>query len=733
MSSTTPIPLPSRNERSAPQFDPDDEAHLPAFFDEFEKVAKAAGIEGDATRMKKEVLKYVDSKTMKYWRSLESYTDAAMNWPEFRKEVTENYPDAVEDQEANIEDLRKVIASFKKQGIKGNQELAMYHREFAAVASILKSQGTLSEVQLSQYYVSVLTSQMQQRLDVRLQIQFTAKKKGEAFKLSELKDAISFFLSDSTPIPTSANFSTGDPSVVPVLVKPELTNNTISELAKQVASLSSMFAQFKKESESSSAVTSQQAAGSTTKQKKACRWDGCESRKFSDCENLKDWLAKGRIIREASSGLVRLKGGASLPDDERYSKGLIKERFERYFDDHPSKKSWTLEIAPESPSLLSTSLPGNLAGIEVSRHTPYSIHAYQGPAMLAKSAAYLTDSTVTDEERNELKEVLMKMETRRVAKVRFERDPPPHTSQQPDPEPAQPIPNSPPAAKPPKPIIGKLPETYVPPTERTVGAPPKDDRNYRFRAPIESEATIQRAIEAGMSTIVPIRQDDLLAIAPDYRKKVRDSVMARRIALDGALTEDINLSYMFNHNGYLNKPRTYKNSASVDLFQVFFNDMGDAEEGDGFYVARDSHSIRGINAIIGEHTVHCIDDGGCSIVAMSDVCANVLGIAFDPSKVIPLQSANGQTNYSLGLAKDVPFKFCGLTAFLQVHIVPSPAYDVLLGRPFQVLMQAVYKNFLSGDQHVTLTDPNTHNIITIPTVPRELPRFRKGDGRDLRK
>ncbi|KAE9388759.1 hypothetical protein BT96DRAFT_793937, partial [Gymnopus androsaceus JB14] len=58
---------------------------------------------------------------------------------------------------------------------------------------------------------------------------------------------------------------------------------------------------------------------------------------------------------------------------------------------------------------------------------------------------------------------------------------------------------------------------------------------------------------------------------------------------------------------------------------------------------------------------------------------------------------------------------------LQVHIVDSPAYNVLLGQPFEVLTQAQTQSFLSGDQHITLTDPNTERIITIPTVPREPP------------
>lgn len=134
----------------------------------------------------------------------------------------------------------------------------------------------------------------------------------------------------------------------------------------------------------------------------------------------------------------------------------------------------------------------------------------------------------------------------------------------------------------------------------------------------------------------------------------------------------------------------------------------------------------------GGRPAHCILDGGCSIVVMLDSACNTFGLAFDPEKCINLQSANGNTDWSLGLAKDVPFQFGDVVAFLQVQVVDSPAYDFIPGQPFKILMQASYKNFLSGDQHLTLTDPNTHKTTTILTIPQESPCFRKEDSQEYR-
>ncbi|KAE9399650.1 hypothetical protein BT96DRAFT_820376, partial [Gymnopus androsaceus JB14] len=128
-------------------------------------------------------------------------------------------------------------------------------------------------------------------------------------------------------------------------------------------------------------------------------------------------------------------------------------------------------------------------------------------------------------------------------------------------------------------------------------------------------------------------------------------------------------------------------------------------------------SIQGINALVGECAVHCVADSGCSIVAMSDATSNALGLSFNPQCRILLQSVNSKTDWTLGIAKDIPFYFNNIIAFLQVHVIDSPTYDVLLGCPFEVLTQAHVQNFLSGNQHYMLTDPNTDKVVMIPTIP----------------
>ncbi|KAE9384946.1 hypothetical protein BT96DRAFT_841393 [Gymnopus androsaceus JB14] len=345
-------PLPARNERSAPKWDSKYEEQLPTFFEEFKTVAKAAGIDADDVEMKKGVLRYADPELMRFWRTLPTFKEVAKTWAEFKKEVLSHYPGALEVAEATTEDLKKVVSKFAKSGISNSKELITYHRKFSIFADSLQEHGILSGVQVASFYMQAFPDSICIHLDTRLQVSFPKKVKGQAYSLTELREAIDFLLSDT--------------------------------------------------------------------------------------------------------------------------------------------------------------------------------------------------------------------------------------------------------------------------------------------------------------------------------------------------------------------------------------------EGDDFYVAKESSSIRGLNALIGERAVHCVADSGCSIVAMSDTTSNALGLSFNPKRRIPLQSANGKTDWTLGVAKDVPFRFGEIISFLQVHIVESPAYDVLLGHPFEILTQAHIQNFLSGDQHYTLTDPNTDKVVMIPTIPRELPRFRKEEGRDRR-
>ena len=111
-------------------------------------------------------------------------------------------------------------------------------------------------------------------------------------------------------------------------------------------------------------------------------------------------------------------------------------------------------------------------------------------------------------------------------------------------------------------------------------------------------------------------------------------------------------------------------------------------------------------------------DNGSQIISMDTRIATGLHLHWDPDVRVHMQSANGTLNSTRGLARNVPFTFGDITIFMQVHIMDDVPYDVLIGRPFDVLCETEIKNAKNGDQFITITDPNTGRKVTIPTYPR---------------
>jgi len=98
-----------------------------------------------------------------------------------------------------------------------------------------------------------------------------------------------------------------------------------------------------------------------------------------------------------------------------------------------------------------------------------------------------------------------------------------------------------------------------------------------------------------------------------------------------------------------------------------------------------------------------------------------LAVSWDPDITIQMQSVNRTVERTLGLARNVPFSFGGITIYLQVHVIKDPAYTVLLGRPFDVLTGSVVVNSTDGGQTVTITDPNSGRRVMLPTFDRGKP------------
>ena len=155
---------------------------------------------------------------------------------------------------------------------------------------------------------------------------------------------------------------------------------------------------------------------------------------------------------------------------------------------------------------------------------------------------------------------------------------------------------------------------------------------------------------------------------------------------------------------------------------MLFRSVPDSQE--EVEVAAESNALRAILPLVdGKERVEAILDPGCQVVAMSEEVCNTLVLPYDPDVRLNMVSANSSVDQSLGVARNVAFPVRDITVYLQVHILRSPVYDILLGRPFDILTQSVVRNFRNEHQTITIKDPNTGRSATMPTVERRSHRF----------
>jgi hypothetical protein len=216
---------------------------------------------------------------------------------------------------------------------------------------------------------------------------------------------------------------------------------------------------------------------------------------------------------------------------------------------------------------------------------------------------------------------------------------------------------------------------------------------------------------------ITLSPEELYAISPEVRNRLCEAITPKWV-----LNETVSTHALIEQ-----VPDDEETSITVpDVYETYINSLAPGERPTPPNVAQESHALQSITMVVdNREEVEGIIDPGSQIIAMSEAVCHDIGLAYDPSIKLNMQLANGEVDQSLGLARNVPCKINSITLYLQIHIIRSPAYNILLGRPFDVLTELTVKNFPNEDQTITIVDPNTKCSITIPTLPRTPPRHRR--------
>ena len=258
---------------------------------------------------------------------------------------------------------------------------------------------------------------------------------------------------------------------------------------------------------------------------------------------------------------------------------------------------------------------------------------------------------------------------------------------------------------------------------------------YKNKAPLQYDERGVELIKESLKNPVNITTEDLLNISESARQELKKLLTKKRVEKSVVFVAKEDEEHLENmiHAEQLpdvsyevlqeNQQGMPKGSVIVgDPVEQYLGSLQPGEKPKKIVVAPESVGLRAVFPLINDEArIESLLDGGSQIVSMAKDVAEKLKIAWDPGITVHMESANKALEQTLGLAKNVPLKFGHIVIYLQIHIIKSPAYKMLLGRPFDSITESLVKNEKDGSQTLTLTDPNTGERCAMNT-------YERGDG-----
>jgi hypothetical protein len=288
--------------------------------------------------------------------------------------------------------------------------------------------------------------------------------------------------------------------------------------------------------------------------------------------------------------------------------------------------------------------------------------------------------------------------------------------------------------------------TYLPPTNQNFAAAPKPppvkktDPTYKTFPPVYDGKIVTDVYDHAMAAQVMLTQCELLSLSPEVCAQVREATFARRTAPNKEATKTVNiladdpeLPAAINDitdNDSTALMTTFVNSVCntttlppgslivPDPYETYLQSLPEGAVLEQLVITKESSALHSIFPLV-DHRQHVesIIDPGSQIIAMAEAVCMDLSLICDPTIILNMQSANSEVDKSLRLACNIPMCISEITLYMQIHVIHSPAYDILLGRPFDILTESIVCNFANEDQTITIHNPNSGQCATVPTMP----------------
>ena len=759
--------MPSRGDRSAPKFDPKQPRELRRYFSDLDTHFARAGITNAAIK-KTNACSYVDVDTSELWESLSEFSDATKTYLEFVAAIYTLYPGSEEERKWSVADMDKVVGERSRLGVISLGDLGEYYRQFLAITRFLRSKNRLSEAEQSRAFARGFQPDLWNRIASRLQLKLPDHFPDDPYNLDDIHEAARYVLhgTPSTILMNSiqATSTSASSAASPTHTEAPIKNEEILQLVER------MIESFMK------AVPSQNSertnTGDRPPRRPGCHFCGSLEHFVSDCPVVSDYIRAGKCKRDVNNRII-LPTGAFIP--RNIPGALFKDRLDEWhrrnpnqlaagqlmlgvisntISEPPASASLTLATRHTHPNLLNDSLAPSTQltaqeRIQSLEHELFQLKGRQADAPIRTRAQRQAEE---DEEAVQKPAVPPPTRLQPVVEIEVRQPKGKQREDPPAPSTSKASPTIPPSEPPIHPFAEVNDATYAPPRERNFATPPKPanakkpEPAYRTMAPVYDDKIATNVYDRAMDSQITLTQRELLSLSPEVRSQVREAVSAKRsapkettkeihtlanddslpFALDDLESESISTvatASTFVQSVYHQKTPPPGSLIIPDPYETYLKSLPNGQTPDTLIVAKESSALRSIFPLV-DHQQHveAIIDPGSQIIAIAEEVCIDLGLIYDPTIILNMQSANGEVDKSLGLARNVPLRIGKITLYVQIHVIRSPAYDILLGRPFDILTESVVRNFANEDQTITIFDPNSGRRATVPTSPRGRPR-----------
>lgn len=230
---------------------------------------------------------------------------------------------------------------------------------------------------------------------------------------------------------------------------------------------------------------------------------------------------------------------------------------------------------------------------------------------------------------------------------------------------------------------------------------------FKYVTNAEDPKLLAQVATKSLESQITLTTRELLAVAPEIRRQLKELVSTKRIP------STFNVAVSEEDLGLQDSP------GDTQIVETFLEMMRNAPPApEGIVAATHMEDLKVVDVEIEGVRIEAILDEGCQIITMRKDVWEKTGLPLKSDHNLTMESANTSTDATLGLLHNVPMILGGIRYIVQIQVTENGSYEMLLGRPFHTHAEILTKHFQNGDAHITIKDPVSSEVVTIPTRSR---------------